>query len=283
MKRVKSYSSPYLLYLIATPIGNLKEMNQRAIEILSDCDIIMCEDTRVTGKLLGFLNIKGKELLSLREHNESSMADLAINLIKQGKKVVYMSDAGYPTISDPGEILVNKCIANDIAVSTINGSSAVLSALLGANLSKDKFLFYGFLDAKKVAREKQLKELEDEPYTIVFYEAPHRIEATLHSIYDVLGERKITLCRELTKINEEYIYGTTSELLGLDFTTVIGEMVIVLEGKEKSSKVIDEAEITKLCQEYLNKGLTKKDAVDAICKDYGLAKNAVYNIMKNLD
>ncbi|MCD8209561.1 MAG: 16S rRNA (cytidine(1402)-2'-O)-methyltransferase [Coprobacillus sp.] len=283
MKRVKSYSSPYLLYLIATPIGNLKEMNPRAIETLSDCDVIMCEDTRVSGKLLGFFNIKGKELLSLREHNESSMADLAITLIKQGKKVVYMSDAGYPTISDPGEILVNKCIANDIAVSTINGSSAMLSALLGANLSKDKFLFYGFLDAKKVAREKQLKELENELYTIVFYEAPHRIEATLHSIYDVLGDRKVTLCRELTKINEEYIYGTVGELLELDFTTIIGEIVIVLEGKEKNKEVLSDIEIEHLCREYLAKGLTKKDAIEAICKENHLAKNQVYNIIKNLD
>ncbi len=282
MKRVKSYSSPYLLYLIATPIGNLKEMTPRAIEVLSDCDIVACEDTRVTAKLLTLFNIKGKELISLREHNEVGMSELVINLVKQGKKVVYMSDAGYPTISDPGEILVNKCIDNDISISVINGSSAMLSGLIASNLSKEHFLFYGFLDAKKTAREKELQELKEIPYTLVFYEAPHRIEATLHSLRSVLGDRKVTLCRELTKMNEEYIYGTVSELLELDFTTIIGEIVLVVEGIAKICKVFSDSEIEKLCQEKLNEGLTKKDAIDQIVTEYKIPKNQVYNIMKNL-
>ncbi len=282
MKRVKSYSSSFLLYLIATPIGNLKEMTPRAIEVLSSCDVVACEDTRVTSKLLSLFNIKGKELISLREHNEVGMSELVISLVKQGKNVVYMSDAGYPTISDPGEILVNKCIDNDISISVINGSSALLSGLIASNLSKEHFLFYGFLNAKKTAREKELKELEDVPYTIVFYEAPHRIEATLHSLASVLGDRKVTLCRELTKMNEEYIYGTVNELLELDFTTIIGEIVLVVEGKAKNCKVFSDSEIEDICKEKLETGLSKKEAIEQIVDEYKIPKNQVYNVMKNL-
>ncbi|MCD8203576.1 MAG: 16S rRNA (cytidine(1402)-2'-O)-methyltransferase [Coprobacillus sp.] len=282
MQRNKSFESKYLLYLVASPIGNLKEMNPRAIEVISDCDLVACEDTRVTKKLLGFFNIS-KECLSLHEHNEQEAGEKVIELIKEGKKVAYMSDAGYPAISDPGDILVKKCIDNGIAVSCVNGGSALLDALVTSRQDKDHFLFYGFLDAKKSAREKELNKLKDVPYTIILYEAPHRIEETLHSIYDVLGDREITLARELTKLNEECIYGKVSEFLSLDFSSIIGEIVLVIEGYHENEVIFTEEKIKELLLESLQKGRSKKDAVEYVSKTYKIKKNLVYDVMKTIE
>ncbi|MCD8204893.1 MAG: 16S rRNA (cytidine(1402)-2'-O)-methyltransferase [Coprobacillus sp.] len=282
MKRVKSFSSKYLLYLVATPIGNLKEMNPRAIEVISDCDLVACEDTRVAKKLLSLCGIS-KDCISLHEHNEVEASDKVVSLIKDGKKVVYMSDAGYPLVSDPGNILVKKCIDNDIAVSCVNGSSALLDSLVTSAQDKDHFLFYGFLSAKKSARDKELAKLKEVPYTIIFYEAPHRIEECLHSIYEVLGDRNITLSRELTKINEECIYGKVSELLDLDFSSIIGEIVLVLEGYQENEVIFDDEKIRDLLLESLQKGRSKKDAVEHVSKTYNIKKNHVYEVMNTLD
>ncbi|MCD8195003.1 MAG: 16S rRNA (cytidine(1402)-2'-O)-methyltransferase [Coprobacillus sp.] len=277
MKRNKSYSSFYLLYLVSTPIGNLKEFNDRAVEIVKDADIVACEDTRETGKLLSLVGIKDKEFISLHEHNEKEASEKVVSLIKEGKKVVYMSDAGYPTMSDPGNILVKLCIENNIAVSCVNCANAAINALCCANVDNDKFLFYGFLEAKTSQKEKELEKLKGFPYTLVFYEAPHRIEETINSLYKVLGNRNVTLARELTKLNEEYIYGTLEELKDLDFETIKGEIVIIVEGN-KEDKTLTDSEIEEILQDLIKSGCTKKDAIDKVASDYNLKKNLVYKI-----
>ena len=184
MKRNKSFESDNTLYLIATPIGNLKEFSSRAIEIVNSCDLVASEDTRNASSLLRHFDIN-KKTYSLREHNEKVASEYIINQIKQGKKVVYMSDAGYPGISDPGYILVNECIANNISVSVVNGSSAFLSALIPSGINTSHFYFYGFLSAKKQEAISELKTLKNYPDTLIFYEAPHRINDTLNILLEV--------------------------------------------------------------------------------------------------
>ena len=230
MNKIKSFDNSHpLLYLIATPIGNLGEFSPRALEVINEMDFIACEDTRNTKDLLQKFNIN-KRLVSLREHNEVEMSNFVINEIKNGNKVAYVSDAGYPAISDPGNILVKLANQNDIAISVVSGSSAFINALVSSNLNTDHFYFYGFLPAKEGDAKKELENIKLIKDTVIFYESPHRIESTLNLLYQELGDRKAVLHRELTKINEEKIYGTLSELVTLDFSLIKGELVIVVEG-----------------------------------------------------
>ena len=223
MTRNKSFDgNKPVLYLIATPIGNLKEMSPRALEVISEMDIIAAEDTRNAFSLLANFGIK-KELFSLREHNEIEASEYLINQIKQGKKVAYMSDAGYPGISDPGYLLVKLALENDIAVSVISGPSAFISALVSSGLETDHFYFHGFLSAKENEAKSELEALKEKRETLIFYESPHRIKKTLEILLELLGNRKVSLHRELTKINEENIVGTLSELVSLDESTLKGE------------------------------------------------------------
>ena len=179
MKRELNFSGPSpLLYLIASPIGNLGEFSPRAKKTISEMDYIACEDTRNTGKLLMLFDIK-KPLISCHEHNEEEASDKIIALLKDGKKVGYLSDAGYPTISDPGARLARKCLDNDIKVSVINGPNAAIMALTASGLDTSHFYFYGFLDSKETLRKKELESLKDFKDTIIFYEAPHRIKKRL--------------------------------------------------------------------------------------------------------
>ena len=225
MKRSKSFDGKRpTLYLIATPIGNLKEMSPRALEIISDMDIIAAEDTRNAFSLLANFNLK-KELFSLREHNEVEASKHLLEKINQGKKVAYMSDAGYPGISDPGYLLVQEMIKNDINVSTISGSSAFINALVASGLDTKHFYFYGFLPAKESEAKEEILSLKDKKETLIFYEAPHRIMKTLNLLREGLGNRDVCLARELTKINEEYIRGTFDELLELDESSIKVEIV----------------------------------------------------------
>ena len=220
MKKIKSFDNSHpLLYLIATPIGNLGEFSSRAIDVINEMDFIACEDTRNTKDLLQKFNIN-KRLVSLREHNEVEMSNYVINEIKSGKKVAYVSDAGYPAISDPGNILVKLANENDIAISVVSGSSAFINALVSSNLDTDHFYFYGFLPAKEGEAKKELESIKLIKDTVIFYESPHRIEATINLLLKELGDRKAVLHRELTKINEEKIYGTLSELANLDFSLI---------------------------------------------------------------
>ena len=277
MKRNKSYDNKQpLLYLVATPIGNLKELSPRAIEVLNEADIIAAEDTRNSKLLLSNYGIH-KDMFSLREHNENEASKHLIDLIKQGKRVAYVSDAGYPGISDPGYLLVKNAIANDIAVSTINGASAFINALVASGLPTDHFYFYGFLSPKESEAKSALEEMKSRKETLIFYEAPHRIDKTIKYMYEVLGDREAVIARELTKINEEYIRGNLNELVTLDFATLKGEMVVIVEGNNKE-EAIDEQAIKARLEYFIKKGLSNKDAIEVVADEYKINKNTIYKI-----
>ena len=277
MKRNKSFDQKQpLLYLIATPIGNLKELSPRAMEILNDMDIIAAEDTRNSKQLLSHYGIY-KEMFSLREHNENEASNHLINLLKQGKKIAYMSDAGYPGISDPGYLLVKKAIENDISVSTVNGACAFINALVSSGLPTDHFYFYGFLSSKESEAKSTLEELEKRKETLIFYEAPHRIEKTIKLMHEMLGNREAVIARELTKLNEEFIRGTFDELINLDFSSLKGEMVIIVSGNNKQEE-IDEEKIKARISFFIKKGLSKKDAIEVVADEYQINKNIVYKL-----
>lgn len=277
MTRNKNFKSDYLLYLVATPIGNLKDISERFKDVVSDADLVASEDTRNASSLLAKLGYK-KQTISLREHNEKQASEVVISRILKGEKVIYMSDAGYPGISDPGRLLVEECVANNISVSVIPGPSAFISALVASNLDTDHFYFHGFLSPKEIEAKKELETLKEKEETLIFYESPHRIGTTLSTLYEILGNRKSTIVREITKLNEEYIYGTLEEFVNIDKTTLIGEMVIIVEGNkapiEKSVEEIKSAiEILK------SKNLTNKDISEIICKLYKVDKNYIKKLL----
>ena len=266
-----------LLYLIATPIGNLGEMTPRALEVIKEMDFIACEDTRNSGSLLKKFGID-KNFISCHEHNEEEAANKIISMLKEGKKIAYMSDAGYPTVSDPGERLTKRCIEAGIKVSVVNGPSAAICGLVGSGLEAGHFYFYGFLPSKPSARKKELESLKTREDTIVFYEAPHRIGDTLKDMSSILGsDRKAVLARELTKQHEEYIRGTLGEIAELDESTLIGEMVIVVEKAKIAAKTLSNDEIVELLKEKLET-LSSKDAIKEVAKENGIPKNVVYDI-----
>lgn len=279
MKRNKSFDNKLpLLYLVAVPIGNLKEMTPRALEVISECDLVASEDTRNTKSLLSKFGIK-KECVSLREHNEVKASLDVIEKIKNGVKVVYMSDAGYPTISDPGKILVQKAKENDIVVSTVAGSSAFLNALCSSKLPSTRFYFHGFLDSNETHAKKELEQLKDREETLIFYESPHRIDKTLKNMFLVFGDRDATIGRELTKINEEFIEGTLEELTHLDKETLKGEMVVIVDGRKAEKAEINDDEIITLVNEFLQSGSSKKDAIKEVSKKLNISKNYVYDLV----
>lgn len=281
MKRIKSFDNSHkLLYLIATPIGNLGEFSSRALDVIREMDIIAAEDTRNTGDLLHKFDIK-KPLVSLREHNEVEASLNLIKQIKEGKKVAYMSDAGYPGISDPGYILTKLCLDSDIAVSTISGSSAFINALVRSGLVTSHFYFHGFLSAKENDAKEELESIKNKKETLIFYESPHRIAKTLKLLLEVLGDRKVSLQRELTKLNEENIIGTLSELVTLDESTLKGEMVIVVEGNTQEEASYNDEEIIKLVNSLILKGLSKKEAIDFISEITKVRKNHIKILLNN--
>ena len=278
MTRDKSFSSDTnLLYLIATPIGNLSEISERFLSIVREMDIVAAEDTRNTGSLLNKLGLN-KELFSLREHNENQASEHLVDLIKQGKKVAYMSDAGYPGISDPGYLLVQNALKAGIRVSTISGPSAFINALVASGLETRHFYFHGFLPAKEGEAKAELQEVEDKSETIIFYEAPHRINKTLKLLLETLGDRDAVIARELTKINEEYIRGKLSELVEIDETTLKGEMVVLVEGNKEIKTVTDE-EIIHFVGCYRNQGLSTKDSIEKVSNELQIPKNRVKKLV----
>ena len=282
MKRNKSFdkSSP-LLYLVATPIGNLSEITKRALDVFADADIVAAEDTRNTYTLLSNFGIK-KELFSLREHNEIEASKHLIKLLKEGKKVVYVSDAGYPGISDPGYLLVNEAIKEGIAVSTVSGSCAFINALVASGLPTDHFYFYGFLPKKGNEAKTELTKLLDREETLIFYESPHHIKETTVLLNEVFGNREAVIARELTKLNEEYIRGSLNELVKLDFTTLKGEMVVLIHGKEVKEDDISDEKIIERLRFCLDKGVTKKASIEIVVDELKVAKNRVYKLAQEL-
>lgn len=276
--RELNFSGPSpVLYLIATPIGNVSELSSRALEILAKADYVAAEDTRNSGELLHRFNLN-KNLISCHEHNEEEASAKIISLLKEGKAVCYMSDAGYPGVSDPGGRLVKNCLENGIKVSVVSGPLAAINALVCSGLATDHFYFHGFLSPKDNQRIDELNSLSDRRETLIFYESPHRIGKTLLAMAATLGDRKACIARELTKIHEEFIRGTLSELALLDEETLRGEMVIVVEGAKENLNSITDEQIAMALRQELDFGRSGKEAVSTVASTCKVAKNRVYGI-----
>ena len=273
MKRIKSFTAPPF-YFVATPIGNLSEFSPRAIEVLNAVDFICAEDTRTSGILLSHFNIK-KPLLSVHKFNEQSRVDFLISKLQAGEKGAYLSDAGYPLVSDPGSILVNALTENNISISVVNGPSAFLPALLGSGLDTTRFTFIGFLHGNKKEMSELLKEYTDRPETLLLYEAPHRVNKTVALLYEVLGERKLVIARELTKLHEEYIYTSLAEYTN-NSLELKGELVLVVEGALNlvtNDLTKSVADVNTL---MTNLSLSLKDAVAIVSLLNKVKKNDLY-------
>ena len=276
MNRQKSFENDKAtLYLVATPIGNLNEMTYRAVEILNSVDFIAAEDTRNTMKLLNHFDISTK-LISHHEHNIQTSIPKILSLLKENHNIALVSDAGYPAISDPGYELVKEVIDNDFNVVPISGANACLNALVVSGINPQPFLFYGFLDHQDKKKKKELEELKYNKETIVFYEAPHRIKKTLQLMLSILGNRHIALAREITKKHEEINRGTIEEVLNV-VDELKGEMVIVVEGsKEQPEGIIFEQSIEEHVNEFIEKGISTKDAIKEVAKQRGVSKYLIY-------
>ena len=264
------------LYVVATPIGNLEDITIRALNVLKDVDLIAAEDTRHTLKLLNHYEIS-KPLISYHRHNEELKKDFLIDKLKNGENIALVSDAGTPGISDPGEIVIKQAIEEGIDVIPIPGAVAMINALICSGISTNEFVFLGFLPLNKKLRKQKLEEIEKSNKTIILYEAPHKLEETLKDLQSILGERKIVLARELTKIHEEFIRGTIDDIIKSK-TDFKGEFVIIIEAAEKQEQ---ESELNKLSLEehysyYENQGYEKKEIIKMIAKDRNVNKNEIY-------
>ena len=281
MNRQKSFENDLpTLYLVPTPIGNLNEMSERALEILNYVDVIACEDTRTSGILLKHFNIS-KRLISYQNYNESASSKGIVQLLKEGTKVALISDAGYPLISDPGQRVVMDVIGAGFNVVPVSGSNAVLNALVASGLVVQPFIFAGFLPSSTHDCVRKLKEYKPYPMTLVFYEAPHRIEKMLKSALEVLGDRKCCVAREMTKIHEEFIRGTISEVLEVA-SGLKGEMVVVIAGNsEDYEKDIDMSSLLDLVEKAEERGLSKSEAIKEVAANAGISKNALYDYVHN--
>ena len=269
----KSYNQENNLYLIPTPIGNLDDITVRSLNLLKEVDIVLCEDTRVTGSLLSKYGIK-KKLISCHEYNEDKVKYEVVELLKEGKKIGLVTDQGSPIISDPGFNVVNEVIKNNLSVIGLPGATAFVPALISSGIFPSKFLFYGFLNAKDAKQVQELKTLQYFPYTLIFYEAPHRIKNTLNNMYQVFGDRKICLARELSKLYEEYIRGTISEVVE-QVDSIKGEIVLIVEGNTQKVDYND-LDILEHVNLYIEDGLTEKDAIKKVAKEGNVAKSIIY-------
>lgn len=270
------------LFVVGTPIGNLGDITYRAVETLNSVDIILAEDTRNTLKLLTHFNIK-KSLISYEKHTEQKKISQVVKLLDEGKDIALVSDAGMPIISDPGQNLVSYLRGNDYNVIIIPGVTALITAIVGSGFDSSKFTFEGFLSISKKQRKKHLEDIKNEKRTMIFYEAPHKILYTLKDLLEDLGDRKICICRELTKIYEEYKITTIKQAIEyIDKNGIKGEIVLIVEGKNKETieedlqkKILSIPNAT-LVKEYINSGMDKKDAIKAVAKEKGIPKNEVY-------
>ncbi|MDE0159395.1 MAG: 16S rRNA (cytidine(1402)-2'-O)-methyltransferase [Candidatus Dadabacteria bacterium] len=267
------------LFVVSTPIGNLEDITLRAVTVLKDCDVIACEDTRNTKKLLTRYGIE-TSLTSYHEHNEVEKSPKLLERLKDGKDVALVSDAGTPSVSDPGWRLVNLSIENNIEVVPIPGPSAVLSALVVSGLPTDSFLFLGFFP-KTIGKKKELlKDVKSYPYTMVFYESARRLSRTLSLMLEILGDRNICIAREMTKLYEEVIRGSVSEVISIlsKKESIKGEVTIVLEGSRGDDKEISTEEVQRMLRAMKENGTVLSDAVRTICESSGALKNSVYRI-----
>ena len=264
-----------ILYIVATPIGNLEDITLRAIKTLKEVDLISAEDTRHTLKLLNHLEIS-KPLISYHRHNEDTKTDILIKELEQGKNIALVSDAGTPGICDPGEEVIKRCIEEEIKIVPIPGACAMINALICSGLDTKEFAFIGFLPLNKKNRKEKLEEIRKETKTTILYEAPHKLETTLKDLKGIIGDRKIVLAREITKIHEEYLRENIDELIE-KAKDIKGEIVLILEGAKKNEKEFwTKLSIEEHYKYYEEKGLNKKEIVKQIAKDRNVNKNEIY-------
>lgn len=263
------------LYIVPTPIGNMEDITLRALKVLKEVDAVLAEDTRVTGILLLKYEIKNK-LISCHKFNENKIKDKVISELKTGKNYALVTDRGTPLISDPGSIVVKHAIENNINVIALPGPSAFLPALNMSGLDSDKFLFYGFLSSKSSESKKELEMLREVKFTIVLYESPHRISKTLQNMRQILGNRRIIISREITKLHEEVFRGTIDEAIN-EYSNVIGEIVIIIE-RNTDKKEIDSKDLIKEVDYLVKKGKTNKEAIKEAALKFNISKNVLYNM-----
>ncbi len=267
-----------VLYVVATPIGNLEDITFRAIKVLEGVDCIAAEDTRHTLKLLNHFNIS-KPLISYYRHNEDDKSDFLIQKLLNGESIALVSDAGTPGICDPGQAIIYKCIQNGIKIVPIPGACAMINALICSGLDTNKFKFMGFLSINKKIRKQELEEIKKSDVTIILYEAPHKLKDTLKDLASALENRRITIARELTKIHEEFVRGTANELLQV-FDNPKGEFVLIIEKTDKTQDeeklILQELTLEQHYQYYLKKGFSKNEIIKRIAKDRNVNKNEIY-------
>ena len=270
------------IYLVPTPIGNLKDITLRALEVLENCDIVAAEDTRQSLKLLNHFNIK-KPLISYHQHNEETKGDELIRRANMGEVIAVVSDAGSPGISDPGAVIVRKCIDQGVEFEVLPGAVALTTALIYSGFDTTKFLFRGFLPRENKDKIKVIEDIKEAKETLIFYEAPHRLLQTLGFLKDNLGDRKAAIGRELTKLHEEILRGTLGELiLHYEELSPRGEYVVLVEGKsmeaikEEQEALWKDLTIEEHIERYIEEGLSKKDAIKRVAKDRSMQKSEVY-------
>ncbi|CAH0347564.1 16S rRNA (cytidine(1402)-2'-O)-methyltransferase [Bacillus sp. CECT 9360] len=270
------------LYLVPTPIGNLEDMSFRAIRILKEADVIAAEDTRNTKKLCNYFEIE-TQVISYHEHNKQSSGKLIVDRLLSGQTVALVSDAGMPTISDPGFELVKEALAEKIAVIPLPGANAALTALISSGLSPQPFYFYGFLSRNTKEKKRELETLKRINSTWILYESPHRLKETLKAMLEIVGDRQIVLCRELTKKFEEFIRGTITEVISWASETEIrGEFCLIIEGSEIREEIQeenwwDDMELATHVDHYIvEQDLSSKEAIKQVAKDRGIQKREVY-------
>ncbi len=277
------------LYLCATPIGNLEDITYRCVRILNEVDLIAAEDTRRTLGLLNHLGIE-KPLTSYYEHNKAEKGPYLVGKLLEGMDIALVSDAGTPAICDPGEDLVKLCIQAGITIVPVPGAVAAVTALISSGLSTIKFVFEGFISTNRKNRIELFERLKNETRTMIFYEAPHKLQQTLEDMYKYWGDRKITLCHELTKIHEEFLRTTLSAAISIyKENPPKGEFVLVVEGKNEEELIEEEKaswekmSIKEHFDFHITQGLSEKDAIKQVAKDRGLRKQDVYKEIKIAD
>jgi 16S rRNA (cytidine1402-2'-O)-methyltransferase len=284
MWQQKSYDNEEqkgILYLVPTPIGNLEDISYRALRILKEVDFIAAEDTRNTKKLCNYFEIT-TPLVSYHEHNKETSGEKLIVKLKEGQKIAVVSDAGMPTISDPGFELVSAALKEKLTVVPLPGANAALTSLIASGLQSQPFYFYGFLNRQKKEKKKQLESLKKQQATIIFYESPHRLKETLNLMLEFLGDRQIALCRELTKKYEEFIRGSLTEVIGwANQDEIRGEFCLIVEGsKEEQTEETswwEDLTIEEHVNHYISiNKITSKEAIKQVAKDRDLNKREVY-------
>jgi len=271
--RQRSYDDSPSLYLIPTPVGNMEDITLRSINTLKMVDLLLCEDTRVTSELLHKLDIK-KKLIHSDDHNEDSLKEMVLSKLQEGLNIGLVTDRGTPIISDPGYKIVEFVSRNGFNVISLPGPTAFVPALTMSGINPAPFLFYGFLNSKESKRVKELESLKKLPYTIILYEAPHRITDMLRSLLSVFGNRKICLCREISKRYEEAIRGTIEEVIEIS-DTLKGEMVVVVEGNLEQED-FSTMTILEHINLYLEDGMSEKEAIKKVAVERGIPKSVVY-------